>query len=301
MKRRRGLETLILIAFLCGCARQPSNTGDDRETLDVRVASYDLAVGGPARFIVGLLTQDQRVLSGGSVKVAFAYVGTKSKPENGRFSDAGKASFLELPVESSPEPEGHRGGVYALQRGFDRAGFWKVRATTDDGLGGTTTFEVLEKHRIPAPGDPALHTENHTLTSGDVPAEAIDSRGKTADIPDPQLHKETIAHAIDTHRPALVVFSTPVYCISRFCGPITDTVAQLANDYGSKAAFIHVEIWRDRTQNQINKAAADWLWPDQSFDLQEPWVFLIGADGKIAARWDNVATRDEIEPLLKNL
>jgi hypothetical protein len=33
----------------------------------------------------------------------------------------------------------------------------------------------------------------------------------------------------------------------------------------------------------------------------EPWVFLIGADGRIAARWDNVATREEIEPLLRDL
>jgi peroxiredoxin len=30
-------------------------------------------------------------------------------------------------------------------------------------------------------------------------------------------------------------------------------------------------------------------------------VFLIGPDGRIVARWDNVATRDEIEPLLKRL
>jgi hypothetical protein len=30
-------------------------------------------------------------------------------------------------------------------------------------------------------------------------------------------------------------------------------------------------------------------------------VFLIGADGKIAARWDNVVTRDEIEPSLQAL
>jgi hypothetical protein len=35
--------------------------------------------------------------------------------------------------------------------------------------------------------------------------------------------------------------------------------------------------------------------------LLEPWVFLVGADGRVAARWDNVATRQEIEPLLEDL
>ena len=42
---------------------------------------------------------------------------------------------------------------------------------------------------------------------------------------------------------------------------------------------------------------ADWLLRDD--DLREPWVFLIGANGRIEARWDNVATRAEIEPYLK--
>jgi peroxiredoxin len=36
-------------------------------------------------------------------------------------------------------------------------------------------------------------------------------------------------------------------------------------------------------------------------DGNEPWVFLIGADGKIAARWDNLAAPDEIEAMLQAL
>ena len=35
--------------------------------------------------------------------------------------------------------------------------------------------------------------------------------------------------------------------------------------------------------------------------MQEPWVFVIGADGKVAARFDNIASRGEIEPLLQKL
>jgi peroxiredoxin len=30
-------------------------------------------------------------------------------------------------------------------------------------------------------------------------------------------------------------------------------------------------------------------------DLHEPWVFVIGPDGRIAARFDNVASRTELE------
>src|SRR5205807_554792 len=70
-------------------------------------------------------------------------------------------------------------------------------------------------------------------------------------------------------------------------------------DYGDRATFIHVEVWRDFDKHEINKGAADWIF--RNGDLLEPWVFLVGADGRIQARFDNVATRGEIEPLLRAL
>jgi hypothetical protein len=87
--------------------------------------------------------------------------------------------------------------------------------------------------------------------------------------------------------------------VSRFCGPVTDMVAELAAEYGDRADFIHVEIWADFQEGAVNEAAADWLLREG--DLEEPWVFLIGADGRVVARWDNVATRSEIEPYLEDL
>ena len=44
----------------------------------------------------------------------------------------------------------------------------------------------------------------------------------------------------------------------------------------------------------------DWL-QTPSGDFREPWTFLVGADGRIAASWDTVVTRGEIEPLLQAL
>ena len=49
----------------------------------------------------------------------------------------------------------------------------------------------------------------------------------------------------------------------------------------------------------VNKGAADWIYRND--DLLEPWVYLIDAKGRIAERWDNVATRGEIEPVLEGL
>jgi hypothetical protein len=49
----------------------------------------------------------------------------------------------------------------------------------------------------------------------------------------------------------------------------------------------------------VNKAAADWLYRNN--DLNEPWVFVIGSDGRITARFDNIATPGELRPLLETL
>ena len=58
---------------------------------------------------------------------------------------------------------------------------------------------------------------------------------------------------------AVVVFATPVYCTSRFCGPVTDMVQELARAYSDRASFIHVEIWQDFEKKELTRAAAEWL------------------------------------------
>ena len=80
---------------------------------------------------------------------------------------------------------------------------------------------------------------------------------------------------------------------------IAVAVQELARAYPDRASFIHVEIWQDFEKKELTRAAADWLY--RGNDLNEPWVFVIGADGRIAARLDNVVTRDEIEPRLRAL
>src|SRR3546814_15694577 len=91
----------------------------------------------------------------------------------------------------------------------------------------------------------------------------------------------------------MVVVSTPVFCVSRFCGPITDSVQELAATYGDRANFVHIEVWRDFEQNKLNRGAAEWHYPDEEANPSEPWVFLIDGEGTIAKRWDNGANRTD--------
>ena len=300
--------------LLAACSPGMERPGGDQTPgsgLVAQVASYELVAGEENRLIVGLLTEENRLVAGGEVEFTFTYVGTEESSESVP-AGAATATFLPIPGQEGTEfPDrptivspAEAQGVYRAEGvTFDRPGFYQVEVRAELGDGGvrtaTAAFEVVAEPAYPAPGERAPRTENLTLGS-DAPPEAIDSRaGLEGGVPDRELHRTTIAEAIGAGRPALVVFATPVYCVSQFCGPITDMVSGLARDYRGVAEFIHVEIWRDFQDQAINRSAAEWLLRNDN--LTEPWVFLIGADGRILARWDNVATREEIEPWLERL
>lgn len=314
---RRGIRLALPVALLtAACAGPEEPRGGDAPTgaeLTAEVASFDLAAGLPTRFLVGLslfVPDGQLAVSGGSVELGFSYLGETQATGSEPYRDA-TAEFLPIPGSTGPfedepvaAPASSGRGVYAVHDfEFDRAGIWEVevgaRIRDRGSMTATAAFEVLPDPLVPAPGDPAPKTDNLTLDSKDAPEEAIDSRAVTGGIPDPELHEATVAEAIRAGHPALLVIATPVYCVSKFCGPVTDMVQELAADYGDRAEFIHIEVWRDFQGQVINQGAADWILREDN--LQEPWVFLVGADGRVAERWDNVATRQEIEPFLRDL
>lgn len=311
------VPVLVVALFTTACSAgtpgsaKPSPSGAAAVELVAQVASYDLAVG-EQRFIVGLLTKDQRLIGNGKVQLQFGYLGEKGEGK-ATMGERVSAGFIPIPVEDGPapavkpDPEILSGskitGVYSAQASFDRPGFWGVLVTAllnGQQLSASSTFEVAAKNKVAAVGEDAPRSENLTLASTDAPKKAIDSRADDAgQVPDPELHKATIAQSIAAGRPVLVAISTPVYCVSRFCGPITDMVAGLAAKYSDRADFAHIEVWREFENKVINKAAAEWIFKGD--DITEPWVFLVGSDGKILKRWDNVATLGEIEPVLQAL
>jgi len=322
---RLGTATAAVIAMTLlavGCASgTPSVEGHGHDEipdvgsdeLAVAVPGFDLAVGGPQRFVVGLFTADRNDIGYGTVQLRFRWVGdgTNTSP-SGEWGEPVVADFRLLPdsataqAPSGPsvlEPEQGR-GVYVTEARFDRAGFWQVAAeggiAGTDADRGTGAFDVLPEHLVPSVGEPAIASDNPTMSTPGVSPRSLDSRADTlAEIPDPELHRSSIRAALDERRPIVAVFSTPTYCLSRFCGPVTDIVAELARDYEDRAEFIHVEIWENFDAQRLNPAASEWLLRDGN--LQEPWVFLIDADGRVVARWDNVLIRDDLEAALRAL
>ena len=319
MRRSRALAPVLALGLLAAACSSGGNGGGSpspsapaRAQIVAIVASVDLSAGTPQRVAVGLVTNENELVSYGSVDLAFTYIGTAEEPvepEPGPMATAtfiptygsegtGDAPAITLPSEA-------RGVYQASEVTFDRAGFWQVTVTAEvEGVGTQTslaTLAVAEEPALPAPGDPAPPTENLTLDSKGVPLAAVDSRAVAdGEVPDPELHGWTIARALEEGRPALVVFATPVYCVSQFCGPVTDMVQDLAGRYADRAAFIHVEIWEDYETQALNQAATDWL-QLPSGDLTEPWLYLIGADGRIVDRWSSLWSEEEVAAALDAL
>jgi hypothetical protein len=304
----------LALSVLAGCTS--SSAGDGRPgssgRMQAEMATTDIYVNAPQRVAVGLIFADGRLVTFGSVDLSFSYLGTTQDPIAPQAGPEAIAAYIPTPgtprgTGSGPaitDPSTARGVYEAENLTFDAPGVWSVLVTADIAGAGTQmarkAFLVEATPALPAPGQPALRTENLTIHSKGVPAAAIDS-GASVDgtIPDPGLHRWTIADAIAQHRPVLAVFATPAYCMSRFCGPVTDAVEELSNRYADRAVFIHVEIWRNHNKVVINKAAADWLY--RNGDLTEPWLYLIGANGMILDRWSSLFDVEEVASELQQL
>lgn len=301
-----GLLTVLLLA---GCAGDP-----DPIEVVVEPASFDVAIGDDQRLLVGLFTNELQLVAHGEVEVQLAYLGDGSEA-SGQIEQVATARFVPVPGGDIPEVtegpslvEDTGTGVYATTVDLDRAGIWGVRVLgeLEDGtpFEGNRRFPVLEEHLVPAAGDQAPRVENATmadLEAGRVDAVALDSRAQAAndEVPHPHLHQGTVAGSIEAGRPVVVAVATPVYCRTRFCGPLTDVIADLAGTYDDRADFVHIEVWEDFDTQTLNEAAAAFIQTETGGN--EPWVFLIGADGRIVERWDNILDIDALVAELEAL
>jgi len=301
MNRSRAIwiAALALSSLLAACSSEIANDPASVEELSAETASFDLGAGVDQRYLLGIFSSDGGSIVDGTISIDFTHLGA---PDTGGPAIRGvEATFVPVAgnedrkIADSPHlaaPGDGTGAYEADNVRFPQPGDWQATATVK--LDGRTVtvdeaFTVLPDQVVPGRGDPAPRTANPTVHDPDVVPTALDSRADQGIVPDPTLHQMAIADAIGTGRPTLVVVSTPTYCVSRFCGPITETVQDLAAEYEARANFVHLEVWSDYEASEVNRAAAEWILPNgPTGDGNEPWVFLIGTDGTIVERWDNV-------------
>jgi len=184
--------------------------------------------------------------------------------------------------------------VYATHVNFPSDGEWQIAALIRHGDELTATLlpsaNVGAFAKVPQVGQkaPLIHTPTPSDVGGDL------SKITTRIPPDTQ-NKVDYADVLGKE-PIVLLFATPQFCQSRVCGPVVDVAEQLKQLYGDKAAFIHMEIYKD---NDPNKGVRPQV---RAFHLpSEPWLFAIDRDGRIEAEIEGAFGVEELTRVVKGL
>ena len=280
----------------------PASGGEARIAKPV-LAVTDLVVGHN-RFVFGLAeeTTGQPINDVPQVTVQFFKVhadGTATK-----MSDASVVAHGEnLPAF-----------LFVAQADFTEAGDWGALLTIQrEGQRSYQTrldFKVVADSAVPMVGEVPPLSQNQTIKD-DPTLDNICSAQ-----PHDDMHNMTIAEAVESGRPTLILFAAPGFCPSFTCGPNLEIAQALEGKYRDKVNFIHVETpntIQDHTHtlpveaNHRQKPGHyGILQPDlktmEEWALQsEPWIFLLDDQGKVANRFEGGLTLDEVEPELAKL
>ena len=187
-------------------------------------------------------------------------------------------------------------GIYKADIAFGSAGTWTAVAVADDGSRtGELQFSVLEDSSAPRVGETAPRVATPTSAEFDIAAISTDPD------PDPAFYELSLDEALDNGRPTVIVFSTPRFCQTSACGPLLDQVKAIASDHGD-VDFVHVEIFERFDDPSFDPSDPGFLAPAVGPDgynlVSEPWVFVTDEAGVITARFEGVASDDELEGAL---
>lgn len=288
---------LALVMSSCG---SEGGTGRSPSSGDVSAADFEKPIGDVDAYPV--LASSEVVV--GSNRVVLGLLDGNDAPIGAPGIDVG-IRFFDL-SDKVPQPsgraktdfvwsvEGER-GVYVADATFDHAGKWGAEVSIE-GRGVDETvrigFEVIPEPSSVALG--AVPPATDTPTVGDVRRL---SQITTDPHPDPSFYRLSIDDALKANRPFVVVFATPKFCQSAVCGPTLDIVQSVAEDF-PKFNFIHVEVYEnldDPSNLKVVPAVKDWGLPS------EPWVFVMGLNGEVVAKYEGVVGEDELREELSAL
>lgn len=249
---------------------------------------------GPNRYPFGVFTVAGDQI--GDADVALYFAKDSGSPVQGPLP-AQVASLETKPAYRAQGSEGPGEATTAYvvpEVEFDRGGPWLAIAILKGPRG-------LEASRVPSPtvgryrGVPKVGQKApviHTPTAADVGGDLarIDTR-----IPPDQMHAVDFADAVGK-KPVVLVFATPALCQSRVCGPVVDIAQQVADEYGDRADFIHMEVYND---NDPGKGIRPQL---RAYGLPtEPWTFLIDRDGVVRDRIEGAYGASELEAAVRKI
>jgi hypothetical protein len=183
--------------------------------------------------------------------------------------------------------------IYVAHLRFARPGRYWVLAEPVGGkpIQGVTILDVKARPTSPAVGARAIASRTPTLAT--APLQAL----TTSVPPDRALLRYSVAGSLAAHAPFVLTFATPKFCTSRTCGPVVDVVDAVRRRFAHRGIrFIHVEVF------EHNKPALGYnRWMREWHLGTEPWVFLVGRDGRIKAKFEGAVSLAELSAAVRRL
>lgn len=214
----------------------------------------------------------------------------------------GSVPPTEITAPYNAWPYGVRGS-YAAPVEFEKSGDYRLTVMPMGGkVSGKAMIDVsvLADSPIPTIGETAPASETKTLD------DATDITDLTTSYePDNELYRVSVAEAVASGKPSVVVFATPAFCTSPTCGPQVDTVSELRAEHPDAANYIHVELYDnpdeiqgDLSRAELVSAADEWGFTQIPGWTNESWVFVLDGDGIVRQRFEGFATLAELEAAL---
>ena len=259
----------------------------DATQLSLLGAQSQLQVG-VSLYTFGLSTPDNRLVTGGSPQIWVA------KNDTGRAAGPFPTRWFELTAYEETKDSSPRSpltGFYGAEVEFPEAGDWMVAVALEvDGGRSVGRGAVPVSAEVPA----AVGSKAKPLATPVATSPAGRKKICTREPACP-LHAISLDDALAAGRPTVVNFGTPLLCTSQICGPVVDEQMVVADKLGTKASFIHVEIYPSRNTGKPVRALTEY-----GFST-EPWMLVVDRDGVIRARYEGPVTADQVEDALRPL
>ena len=283
----RVLAVLALTAALtAGCGSRGSTGVTLSEILKrpgpniaVTAGASDFAVGD-VRYPFLVIAEDAKPVERPAATVWVA----KSRDGTPFARETAKLEPIGIPGRSPPAFGGVT-RIYVMHVRIPWSGrYWLVAEPNGAKTQALGIIDVAARSRSVALGAKAPRSDTPTLAT--APASKI----TTSRPPDLLLLHTSIAQALAAHRPFVVTFATPRFCTSRTCGPVVDVMEAVRRQFASRGIdFMHVEVYKD---NDPTKGYNRWM--RQWGLLSEPWVFLVGSDGRVKAKFEGSVSAAEL-------
>ena len=292
-----------LIAAGCGGSSSAQEEPDATTTLETsktleaiwRAPGEDVAIvpgtadfgPGTVRFTFLVIDGQGRVVTRPTARVWLAD-DLKAEP----FAQT-TATSEPVGVPGSPPEPGEVQDVFVSHLKLDKPGKYWVLAEPVGGRKIQAVGNVVVKSKTDAPDVGATAVASKTPTLANATLKQLTTSTK----PDPELYRTSVADALAAKKPFVFVLATPKYCTSRTCGPVVDVVSAVRRKQATSGIdFIHAEIYKDNDPTKgENTWVREWKLPS------EPWVFLVGADGKIKSRFEGTVSVQELDAAVDQL